>query len=503
MKPWIKYPFVISVLTAALGLMLAGHARAQIFTNLHSFTALVPGYTNGSFVFYSNSDGALPIGGLVILGDTLYGTASSGGTGNVGTVFSLRTNGTGFTTLHHFSAYPDGGPPRAGLTVAGNTLYGTTKVGEYGDGSIFHLNIDGAGYTRLASFLSDIEAYPLGLILSNDTLYGTESGGHQSSNGHVYGGGVFGVKTNSICCGNVEQFYTFSEAPAYSPIVNFDGAYINSGLVLSSNWLYGTANYGGGWGYGTVFAVNTNGQIRLLHQFTAINNGINSDGVNPNGGLVLLGTTLYGTARNGGASGIGTVFAINTDGTGFTNLHIFSPNSYYNSGGAQPGGLILSGNLLYGTTSQGGSSGSGTVFAINTDGTGFNTLYSCTALIPYYTNQFGAVTYTNSDGAGPGGLIISGNTLYGITDSGGSSGNGTIFSLSLPITPPQLNIIRSAGTVILSWPTNYAGFNLQSTTNLLPSAVWTTNLPSPVIVNGQYAVTNPVTGRQQFFRLSQ
>jgi hypothetical protein len=55
----------------------------------------------------------------------------------------------------------------------------------------------------------------------------------------------------------------------------------------------------------------------------------------------------------------------------------------------------------------------------------------------------------------------------------------------------------------LSWPTNYAGFTLQSTSDLGSSAVWTTNLPAPVIVNDQNTVTNPISGAQQFFRLSQ
>jgi hypothetical protein len=55
----------------------------------------------------------------------------------------------------------------------------------------------------------------------------------------------------------------------------------------------------------------------------------------------------------------------------------------------------------------------------------------------------------------------------------------------------------------LTWPTNIAGFTLQSTTNLGSSAVWTTNSPAPVIVNDQYVMTNPISGGQQFYRLSQ
>src|SRR6202040_1206990 len=155
-----------------------------------------------------------------------------------------------------------------------------------------------------------------------------------------------------------------------------------------------------------------------------------------------------------------TVFAINTDGTDFTNLHSFGFRAH------QSAGLILSGNTLYGAVGNGGSSGDGTVFAINTDGTDFTNLY----------------TFTNSnDGANPyGGLILSSNSLYGTTTYGGSSSAGTVFSLSLPL--PQLTIILSGANVILTWPTNapgfdYSGFTLQSTTNLASPTVWSTNSP--------------------------
>jgi len=61
--------------------------------------------------------------------------------------------------------------------------------------------------------------------------------------------------------------------------------------------------------------------------------------------------------------------------------------------------------------------------------------------------------------------------------------------------------------VILSWRTNsagfdYTGFTLQSTTNLV-SAIWTNVPPTRVIINGQYTVTNPISGAQPFYRLAQ
>ena len=146
---------------------------------------------------------------------------------------------------------------------------------------------------------------------------------------------------------------------------------------------------------------------------------INSEGANPNAGLILSNNTLYGTAAAGGSSGAGTVFAVNTDGTGFRILHSFTGGS----DGANPqAGLILSSNTLYSTAYSGGSSGEGTVFAVNTDGTGFTNLYSFTG---------------GGDGANPiPGLILSSNTLYGTTEAGGRSGNGTVFSLPLPPLPP-------------------------------------------------------------------
>src|SRR6266581_2122194 len=196
------------------------------------------------------------------------------------------------------------------------------------------------------------------------------------------------------------------------------------------------------------------------------NTGTNRDGAGPSAGLILSGNTLYGTAYEGGSGGNGTVFKVNTDGTGFTTLHSFAgPDD-----GANPeAGLILLGNTLYGTAAYGGSSGNGTVFAVGTDGTGFTNLYSFTG---------------GSDGGDPtAGLILSVNTLYGTAQCGGSSGKGTVFSLSLPVTAPQLTIITAGASIILRWPTNAVGSTLQSTTNLVSAAVWTSVSPEPVVVN--------------------
>jgi uncharacterized repeat protein (TIGR03803 family) len=149
--------------------------------------------------------------------------------------------------------------------------------------------------------------------------------------------------------------------------------------------------------------------------------------------MALSGNTLYGI---GGSPTNGGVFAIQTDGTGFTNLYTFTATSgplSTNRDGAQTidnGGLVLSGNTLYGTAYYGGSAGNGTVFAVNTNGSGFATLHSFTA----------ESSGTNNDGANPySGLVLSSNTLYGTAKKGGIRGAGTVFSISVTVNEPSTN----------------------------------------------------------------
>ena len=84
------------------------------FVNLHTFTAF---------------DGSGPKGALVLSGGILYGTASSGGNGLAGTVFQINTDGMGFSTLHTFLFQQ--GTPVGDLVAIGNTVYGTSEYGEF------------------------------------------------------------------------------------------------------------------------------------------------------------------------------------------------------------------------------------------------------------------------------------------------------------------------------------------------------------------------------------
>ena len=105
--------------------LLTGRVTAQTITALYTFT-------QPDLSTYINSDGVLPCAGLVLAGNTLYGTVSSGGSAAEGSLFAVKTDGTGFTNLHSFTATSgssfknsDGAVPLARLILSGATLYGT------------------------------------------------------------------------------------------------------------------------------------------------------------------------------------------------------------------------------------------------------------------------------------------------------------------------------------------------------------------------------------------
>jgi uncharacterized repeat protein (TIGR03803 family) len=255
---------------------------------------------------FDGSDGAAPYDTLILSGSTLYGTAYAGGTYDAGTVFSVMTDGSLFTTLWNFSFVSEGLDPEGGLILSGTTLYGTTDFGGAPSyGTVFSINTDGSGFTSLHSFNGSDGAHPFNsliLSLSGTTLYGTTQNGGSSATSTFPGyGTVFSINT---------------DGSGFTTLYNFtgdgDGAYPFDTLVLSGSTLYGTTEVGGAGGFGTVFAVPTTATpsgtvLPPLHIFTG-----GSDGSDPFGGLVLSGTTLYGTTAGAG----GTVFSLSlTPGT--------------------------------------------------------------------------------------------------------------------------------------------------------------------------------------------
>ena len=443
-------------------------AQSNTFNLLYTFTS-------------TNGDGVGPFGGLIISSNTLYCTTDLGGSAHAGTVFSINADGSGISNLSSFPGGDGGVGSTFGVTISDNTLFGTTSGGGSGNsGTVFRLNTDGSDFTNLYDFTALIGGLltnsdggePGGLTLSSNTLYGiTLDGGSEGA------GTVFRINTDSSDFTNLHNFAS-TEGIGFLPT--------SGHLVLSGNTLFGTAPWSGN--DGCVFSLNTDGSnFKNLYSFT---NG--ADGAAPCPDLILSGSTLFGTAFSAGTNGNGTIFSLNTNGSNFTILHSFAATTakksgYYiiNSDGAQPMGLILSGNMLYGTTEQGGSSGYGTVFSMNTDGTEFTNLYNFTG---------------GSDGSGPDALLLSGNTIYGTSSEGGNNGDGTIFALTLPL--PTLVVAATSSQVVISWPASAANFVLQTTSDL-SSGSWS-NITSEIFTNGPNCVlTNTLSSQAAFFRLQQ
>lgn len=330
------------------------------------------------------------------------------------------------------------------------------------------INTNAVVFTNFFNFFSlEGGANPYAsLVLSSNILYGTASAGSSSPGNPISLGTVFKVNTDGT---GFTTLHSFNQT---------DGSDPYAGLMLSGNTLYGTTYHGGNYPIaGAVFKVNTDGTgFTNLYSFTELNSNsagvyTNSDGANPHGSLVLSSNILYGTALDGGDVGGGTIFKVNTNGTGFTNLFNFPPGD---SDGAFPqAGLLLSGNILYGTTEL-SSGGDGEVFAINTDGMGFTNLWN-------FNYREGYQLYA--------GLILNNNTLYGTASQGGFNGQGSIFALSLG--PIPLNIQYISNAVVLSW--GNPAFSLQAATNVTGVYTNVTGAASPY--------SNTVISSQMFFRL--
>ncbi len=325
----------------------------------------------------------------------LYGTANTGGTYSDGTVFEL-THGSGtITALASFND-ANGEAPIDGLIMdtSGN-LYGSTRSGgAFVRGTVFELAKGSGTITTLASFNDSDGAFPYGGVImdSSGNLYGTTSAGAGSSS---YGT-VFELAHGS---GTITALASFNST---------NGCYPAAGLIMdSSGDLYCTTEPLEGLG-GTVFELAYgSGTITALASLI-------SNGKLPYAGLIMDSSgNLYGTTSTGGASNDGTVFEL-AHGSGT----ITALASFNGTNGENPrAGLIMdsSGNL-WGTAEFGGASNDGTVFEL-AHGSGTIT---------------DLASFDGSNGSFPvGGVIMdSSGNLWGTTETGGASGDGTVFELA-------------------------------------------------------------------------
>jgi uncharacterized repeat protein (TIGR03803 family) len=424
-----------------------------------------------------NSDGANPAAGLALSGGVLVGTTLNGGSSGAGTAFYMSPDGTKFATVRSFASASDANYPQGELSVAGNGFFGTSfGGGSAGVGSVFLGSTNGSdSVVRSFSAMSANTATNSGgaspsalLALSGSTLYGTTTAGGAGANGTV-----FSQTTNGATFSVLHDFSLLNSQAG----TNADGAVPWGGVIVSGSTLYGTASAGGAGGAGVVFSVSTSGaNFTTLYNFSPLDPlaATNADGAFPMGGLVLSNGVLYGTTIAGGTGGKGSIFSIGTNGTGFTVLHSFTATdstTFTNNDGASPcAGLILSGNILYGTASAGGTGAAGTVFSLNPNSSQFATLQS-------FSTPAG--NGTNTTGAFPVAPVLQlGSSLYGTTFGGGPGAAGTVFSISLAAVPAPpaviTNIVRNPdGSVTLYFLGGPNSTNIiQTAASLTPPIAW-------------------------------
>jgi uncharacterized repeat protein (TIGR03803 family) len=347
---------------------------------------------------------------VVVLGSAVFTTHSA----QAQTFTDHSAQAQTFTSLYSFTGGSDGGEPLEGLLrdKDGN-LYGTTFQYGAGYGVVFKVTETGTE-SVLYSFTGGADGadpYPSLITDTAGNLYGTAlAGGSSNCSGGC--GVVFKVDKN----GTETVLYSFKGGTT-------DGCGPGAPLIRdSAGNFYGTTGECGASGFGTVFKLPNGGKEKVLHSFA----GTPSDGQYPYYGALLIDKegNLYGVTDTGGASGDGTLFKLSKTGKE-TLLHSFA--------GGTDGDLVFGGPVadkdgnLYGTADLGGSSGAGIVWKVSKKG-------KETVL---HTFAGGS-----SDGANPiaGVILDAKGNLYGQTQGGGASGDGTVYELS---TKGKITLLHS------------------------------------------------------------
>ena len=245
------------------------------------------------------------------------------------------------------------------------------------------------------------------------------SGLVQSRDGNLYGaasaGGAFGFGTlfKVGLDGAMQTLVDFTDQVG----VNKGGEPSSALLLGSDGCMYGTANAGGSANAGTIYKMTLGGVLTTLIEFTG--NGSSTRGNSPSGAL-LQGSdgSFYGTTKNGGALGFGTLFKLSPVGD-LTTIAEFSNNGPMNRGSYPDTQLVVgSDGAILGTTTAGGAFDFGTIFRLSAG----NVLTT----IVDFTGGTGIGKGTNPIGL----LRARDGSLCGTTYGGGSFGYGTAFKIT-------------------------------------------------------------------------
>ena len=378
--------------------------------------------------------GENPSGKMIIAADeNFYGTTKNGGTNNFGTIFRFDATTATIATLVSFGSSTGKYPNGELLDGGDGYLYGTAKQGGTGDfGTIFRFKITDSTLTKLAQFDSaNSGKFPLGgLVKIGTRYYGVASEGGSSSCGTVFKVTPVSGTTNW----DLGAFAAFTGAAdgkkPWGTLVDSGG-----GALIGTTELGGSAT-----DKGCVFKIATSGAtVGVLQLLKAFSGGA-AEGANPRAGFwkSKADGLFYGTTYTGGSANVGTVFRINSLGAEFQVVaHMDGAK------GSKPLCSLIepptADGFLYGTCSEGGTNGSGSVFKVSRDS------------IASQINSANVSSFNNSDGRVPlAGLVFGANGLaYGTTEQGGFGGLGAIFHVTSGISlRNEASFISSEGSFL-------------------------------------------------------
>lgn len=414
-----------------LAIFLASPVQAQTFTVLHTFTAGADGANPSGGGLTSDSAGNL-YGATGFGGQYTSSCDWGGGQTGCGTVFKMSHKNSGwlFSVLYSFNGITDGYSPDQIVSFGPDgALYGSTYWGPgtgckgNGCGTVFRLRPP-------ATFCRTVSCPWTETVLHQ--FQGAPNDGSQPAFGHIVfdqsgslysttaWGGPHGI------AGNVYELTPttrndWTETILHNFTDGYDGDAPWSGVIFdNAGNLYGTTTFGGTYGSGVIFQLvqtQSGWTENVLHSFQNA-----TDGSGASGALVRdAAGNLYGTTSQYGPNGAGTVWELSPGSGGwtFTVLYAFSGT---NDG--PNGGLLMdhSGNL-YGATLMEGTYGWGNVFKLSPGSGGWS-----------YTSLW---DFTGgSDGAWPNSALTldSHGNLFGSTYIGGSGqgyhGYGVVYEIA-------------------------------------------------------------------------
>jgi uncharacterized repeat protein (TIGR03803 family) len=323
--------------------------------------------------FVGKADGTFPVAGVIVDTDgNVYGTSEYGGASGNGVIFELKrreasASGWTETILHSFDPDADGKQCTAGLVfdAAGN-LYGTASTGgPANNGTVFKLARPTDGHSAWEMTLLDTFLDPSGginpatgvIFDKTGNLYGTSTRG-----GVLQAGTVFKLSPPAGGKGD------WTKTVIYSFSGGADGASPRSLTLDEAGNLFGVTSEGGATGHGTVFKLTPPTQANgtwtktLLYAFAGA-----ADGEAPKGGVVLNAAgTIYGTTSGGGKINAGTVFALTPSASGLGGWMKTILTDFSGQPGTNPyAGVILGPQgELYGITTDGVAASDGAVFRL-------------------------------------------------------------------------------------------------------------------------------------------